>query len=136
MINKKILEKIVKTSQDFSDIQNGRCKHFSFLVSKNTIVSFGWNDYNKTHTIAKKFGHYEGRIHSELACIVSCQRKLSSNMIIVNTRIGTNNTLMMSKPCDCCQRMLLWYNIQNVVYSTSEGFKCLNLINPTKSHQI
>lgn len=133
MIHKRILDKIVKTSQDFSGIQNGRCKHFSFLVSKNTIVGFGWNDYTKTHPIASKFGHYNSRVHSELACILSCQKNVS-NCVIINTRIGNSGELMMAKPCNCCQRMLLWHNINNVIYSNSyEEFKCLDLMKMTTS---
>ena len=125
-VQKKVMSRILQLTQNMKNIPKGRARHFSFLVCKNTILSIGWNDYNKTHTLAKKFGYYNGNIHSELACIVSCQRDLK-NCIMVNTRIGHNNEYLMSKPCKHCQRLLLWYNIDNILYSTIEGFECLNM---------
>lgn len=107
------------------NLPKGRTAHFSFLVKKNEIISVGWNNYYKTHPLSKKFGYYNG-IHSELSCIVSCQRSMRGTYMI-NTRIK-NGDLAISKPCNICQRMLLWYNIENIVYSNDKGeFECLSL---------
>ena len=103
------------------DLPAGRCKHFSFLIKKNRIISIGWNNGFKTHPLANKYGHRFCSIHSELHCISSF--KNTNGLILVNVRIDSNGKLKCSKPCGPCQKMLIDFNITNIFYTTEKGFE-------------
>lgn len=95
-------------------------------MNKNEVLSMGFNNSIKTHPLAEKFNYKAPNIHSELACIVASKRSFK-NSYMVNVRIDNNNKFNLSKPCRCCQRLLLWYNIDKVFYTTIKGIECLNL---------
>lgn len=97
-------------------------EHFSFLVRKNNIESFGFNNRSKSHPLAIKFKYRYPTIHSELAAILNHSDSFDK-YYMVNIRIGRSGKLLMSKPCRACQRLLRYYNINEVLYSTDCGFK-------------
>lgn len=118
----RILKKAVKIANHLQNVPNARKKHFSFLFNKNSIISIGWNNYSKTHPIAKQFGHKSNNIHSELHCILNLKRKITQGLTMVNIRINKNGDFRNSFPCKNCQKMLKHYRINNIIYSTNEGF--------------
>lgn len=121
----KILSKALKIALDLKDIPNAKTIHFSFLVKKNKIISIGWNTYCKTHPIANKFGHRENNIHSELSCIINHKRKSLRNIVMINIRINKRGEIRNAIPCESCKKMLAFYKIDNIIYSTDRGFKCM-----------
>lgn len=121
-MNNKIIEKVIQISINLKHVPTKKNRHFSFLVRKNNILSIGWNNYLKTHPMAFKFNYNSRAIHSELACLLNSD-KIDRKSYMVNVRIGQNNKLLLSKPCENCQSLLLHHGITNVVYSTREGFE-------------
>ena len=103
------------------DLPIGRCKHFSFLIEKNRIISIGYNQSYKTHPLSKKFGHRFSSIHSELHAISSFGK--TNGLILANVRLDLNGNLRESKPCQPCQKMLKYFNIQNVFYTIDNDWE-------------
>lgn len=112
----KILTKCEKIARKLIHLPKGRCKHFSFLVKKNRIISMGYNQSYKTHPLAKY--HRFSSIHSEIHCLAS-SRKIDGFM--VNVRIDLFGQIRNSKPCPACQAVLDKYNIK-CFYSTEDGY--------------
>ena len=115
--------KCLKTAKLLNIETDSDTRHFSFLVRKNSINSVGYNFVNKTHTIAKKVGYKWPTIHSELSAILNFSGKEVSNYYMINFRFDKMGNLSMSKPCKGCQKLLRYYNISKVIYSTGCGFK-------------
>lgn len=98
-------------------------RHFSFLCIRNKIIASGLNDCWKTSTLSNKFGHRFNSIHSEIAVIKNCPvhwRELP-NLTMVNVRLNRNMELMMAKPCSFCAKMLDYFEVGEVYYSTNLG---------------
>lgn len=76
----------------------------------------------KTHPIAKQFGYRFAAIHSELHCILNAKDVDFSKCYLVNIRLGDKKSLRQSKPCEVCQRLLIHYGIDKVIYSIESGF--------------
>lgn len=91
-------------------------------MKKNNILSLGWNNSLKTHPIAKKFGYRFSGIHSELHCLLNAKTIDFSRCYMINVRLGEKKALRQSKPCEPCQRLLIHYGINKVVYSVESGF--------------
>lgn len=107
-----------------------RCRHASFLVYRDKIMSIGINNPAKTHPRNLRFGYRNKRnqpinniigIHSELAAVIKLGRQNLENLDIVNTRIDRNNMLALAKPCVGCQDMLKQLGIGRIYYSTHQG---------------
>ena len=115
-----------------------RCRHFSFIVDRNRIVSIGMNN-SKTHPMNLKY-NYINKInekiseivgtHSELNAVIRFGEEDCSNLTLINTRINRNNALDNSAPCNGCMDMITQLNFKNVYYSNIKGqFDKLHLTN-------
>ncbi len=113
-----IINKCITIAENLYKIPNATKIHFSFLTYKSNILSIGWNDGWKTHTLAKKYGYRFDAIHSELNCIINYRRdkELLRKCTIVNIRINKFKQLRNSKPCHICNRLLTDTNISKVIY--------------------
>lgn len=119
----KVIEKAVIVAQNLIHLPTGRSKHFSFIVRKNNIVSFGYNRADKTHPLANKFGYKHPTIHSELSAILNFNDLQNSHKYsFLNLRFNTGK-LDIARPCPKCQKLLVHYGFNIVTYSTSKGFK-------------
>ncbi len=118
----KIFNKAAKIAIKLKSVPKARKIHFSFLFKKNNIISIGWNSYEKTHPLAKKFGHKSDNIHSELACILNMKRTIITDLRMVNIRLNNKGEFRYSFPCKNCQKMLAYYGVNDIIYSTNEGF--------------
>lgn len=98
-------------------------KHFSYILEKNTILSIGRNNPDKTHPLAYRFNHRFNCIHSELSAIVNFDypHKRLHNCKIINIRITESGRIAMSRPCINCQTMLSAFGLKDVVYSNRDG---------------
>ncbi|MFA5758759.1 MAG: hypothetical protein WC942_05290 [Clostridia bacterium] len=122
-MNAKIQSKIVEISKALVSIPHGKNKHFSFIVKRNNILSIGWNDYTKTHPMAKENGCLFGSIHSELSAVVRFSGKISDlqKCTLINTRVNTHHKFGMSKPCHSCQQLIMRIGFKEVWYTDWNG---------------
>lgn len=109
----------------------------SCLVYNNDIVSFGLNDFTKTHPLQAKFGKNKDAIfpHAEINCIKNALKLLSleelSKCSMYITRMKytdsykTDMITALAKPCTGCERCIKTFNIRNVFYSTEKGWEKL-----------
>lgn len=116
------------TAADLIDLQGlGRIgdtqRHFSFIVIRNKIICSGINRQDKTHPIADKFNYYKKNIHSELSAILNwpLSNKELSGTTMVNIRLDKNSKIMLSKPCQFCQRLLASFDFGEIWYSDDFG---------------
>jgi hypothetical protein len=107
-----------------------RCRHASFIIYKDKIMSIGINNPNKTHPKNLKFGYRNKRnepineiigIHSELAAVIKFGRQTLQDLDMVNTRIDRNNMLALAKPCVGCQDMLKQLGINRIFFSNNQS---------------
>jgi hypothetical protein len=101
----------------------GKNSHVSLLVIRNKVISYGVNNYLKTHPKGPidrlQF------IHSELDCIrkFNFRENNINKAVLYNfrfSRLNLNN-LLMSQPCVGCLKLAQTFNIRCIFYSTPEG---------------
>lgn len=106
-----------------------RCRHFSFILDKNKIISIGLNSL-KTHPKNLKY-NYVNKLnqnisdivgtHSELSAVIKLGKEDCRGLSLINTRINRNNLLDFSAPCSGCCDMIKQLNFDNIYYSNSNG---------------
>lgn len=122
----RIQRKIIRLGRDLIKCPVGRTKHFSFICRRNDIISFGWNNAKKTHPLARRFNYYDSTTHSELAAILSFPYPISelSRFDFYNIRLSPKDkSIMISKPCECCQELLGYFGVDRVHFTTNRGFE-------------
>ena len=93
------------------------------LAKKNRVISTGYNDMRKTHTIMQKYNRdktWAPGLHAEVdACIgVPAAEMDGADLYVV--RILKSGHLAMARPCRICQRFILDVGIRRVYYSFSD----------------
>ena len=133
-------DKIVEVSFALINKHNAdlRCRHFSFILDRNRIISIGLNSL-KTHPLNLKYNYVNKNnqsisdivgTHSELSAVIKLGEEDCSGLTIVNTRINRNNALDFSAPCRGCLDMINQLNFKNVYFTNADGkFQKLNLTN-------
>jgi deoxycytidylate deaminase len=128
-MNKKLFQRCVSLSRDLAEFDHNHAqRHFSFLCIRNKIAFTGVNDKWKTTTLANRFSHLFNAIHSETSAIKAFKYNWSElrHFTMVNVRLNRDLTVMYSKPCKACQRMLAHFDVGEVYYSINEtSFDCL-----------
>lgn len=122
-MNDRIKEKVLEITKRLRDVPDSRCRHFTFIIHKNRILSLGWNNSWKTHSWSKEMGHRFSCIHSEVSAILryrGSKRKLRK-CVLVNTRINRFGEFGMSKPCDICDHMISQIGFKEVYYTNQNG---------------
>ena len=132
--------KIIEVSYALINKHNAdlRCRHFSFIMDKNRIISIGLNSL-KTHPKNLKYNYVNKMnqnisdivgTHSELSAVIKLGEEDCSDLNLVNTRINRHDELDFSAPCSGCLDMIKQLNFKNVYFSNSQGkFDKLNLTN-------
>lgn len=115
-----MLEKLLNKARALIEMPVGRAKHFSFLLRKGRVVSVGWNQADKTHPIAKRYGSHYASIHSELHCLLNYHGPLE-HCVMINVRLSKIGLPRMSKPCKTCQLMLRAYRLSKVLFTNTQG---------------
>ena len=113
-----------------------RCRHFSFIMDRNRIISIGMNSikthpknlkYNYVNKLKENISEIVGT-HSELNAVIKLGEEDCSKLTLINTRINRNNLLDNSAPCHGCSDMIHQLNFKNVYFSNVKGgFDKLNL---------
>ena len=131
--------KIVEVSFALINKHNAdlRCRHFSFILDRNRIISIGLNSL-KTHPLNLKYNYVNKNnqsisdivgTHAELSAVIRLGKEDCSGLTLVNTRINRNNILDFSAPCRGCLDMINQLNFKNVYYSNNIGkFEKLNIV--------
>ncbi len=112
-----------------------RCRHFSFILYKNRLISTGLN-VNKTHPMNlrnKKISRITGEDYSdqkqtcsELNAILKLKRLTNIDTrkcTLVNLRYDRNDKIALAKPCSSCQSLLRYHNFKQVIWSTNNGYQ-------------
>ena len=123
-MKQETFDKLIRRSYDLLDmIPHEKNRHFSFILKKNKIVSFGWNQIKKTNTLCWKHKYEYPYIHSEISAIRNFEypASLFSRCELVNVRVGKNNDISLSKPCEDCIRMLACFDFRKVWYTNENG---------------
>jgi tRNA(Arg) A34 adenosine deaminase TadA len=123
-MNQNLLDSLVEKSFALFELPQSRAKHFSFVVRKHRLLSLGWNMTTKTHPMAKRFGQEEWPyIHSELMAVRNFPYPPAEldRCVLINTRIGLDKKIRMSKPCDCCRRLIAAFGFREVWYTGVAG---------------
>ena len=106
-----------------------RCRHFSFILDRNRIISIGMNS-TKTHPMNLKYNYINKNkekisdivgTHSELNAVIKVGIEDCSKLTLVNTRINRNNLLDHSAPCNGCSDMIKQLNFKNVYHTDSQA---------------
>ena len=106
-----------------------RCRHFSFILDRNRIISIGMNS-TKTHPMNLKYNYINKNkekisdivgTHSELNAVIKLGIEDCSRLTLVNTRINRNNALDHSAPCHGCSDMIKQLNFKNVYHTDSQA---------------
>jgi len=123
MLTSRLISRILRLSKELIDCCPLRCKHFSFIVLRNKIISVGYNT-TRTNPMAEKFEYEYPTTHSELAAILNLQMPPSVIRYckLINVRIDKDGKLMLSRPCKHCMRLLQTFVFDEVWYSEPDGF--------------
>ena len=113
-----------------------RCRHFSFILDRNRIISIGMNS-TKTHPLNLKYNYVNKDnksisdivgTHAELNAVIRLGEEDCSKLTLINTRINRNNILDYSAPCSGCSDMIKQLNFKNVYFSNAQSkFDKINL---------
>ena len=113
-----------------------RCRHFSFILDRNRIISIGMNS-TKTHPLNLKYNYVNKDnksisdivgTHAELNAVIRLGEEDCSKLTLINTRINRNNMLDYSAPCSGCSDMIKQLNFKNVYFSNAQSkFDKINL---------
>jgi tRNA(Arg) A34 adenosine deaminase TadA len=121
----KIANTLLKIAESVPKVGAGKVA--AALVYKNRIVSFGCNSL-KTHPMQAKFGRYP-YLHAETECMIRASKDLTeyqmskSSLYVVRAKLDSGRWIMgMSKPCSGCTHCIGHFRIENVFYSTDDGF--------------
>lgn len=127
-LNDSLLKRLLILTDKLYKRSNLRCKHVTFILYKNKIISIGIN-HKKTDTFAHENGYKYPYKHSEMAAIKKIFKfKLNkSKLILINIRKNKKN-ILYSAPCKNCKNLISAYGIKNVYYSiNNEEFGFLTL---------
>ena len=104
-----------------------RCRLCAMVVYKNTPISIGRNQM-KSHPIMAEYGRTEHHIflHAEIDALLKASRELSPKELkrssLYVCRVFADGTMTTAKPCPGCTRCIKQYGIENVVWSTYNGY--------------
>jgi deoxycytidylate deaminase len=130
--------KIIEVSYALINKHNAdlRCRHFSFILDRNRIISIGMNS-TKTHPLNLKYNYVNKDnksisdivgTHAELNAVIRLGEEDCSRLTLINSRINRNNMLDYSAPCSGCSDMIKQLNFKNVYFSNAQGkFDKINL---------
>lgn len=96
------------------------------LARRTKVISVGWNNMEKTHTLMEKYRRYRVSytvgLHSEVhACLdVSRDEIIGSEIYVV--RIRKDSSFGIAKPCQICTRVLHHMGVVVAYYSTEDGY--------------
>lgn len=121
MLSQRLTSKLIRLARASIDLPRSSKKHFSFLINRNKIIAYGFNDGFRSHPIAARYGHRFNGIHAELAVILNFPYSIRelSQYTLVNLRLKVDLSLGLARPCKFCVEMLSDFGIGQVYYSNN-----------------
>lgn len=131
-MNKIIVKTIKKSYAVWKPSALIRCYHYAAAFDGNKMIAFAKNNPIKFDAKAYKIGemfnietykeypypHAESHLVSKL---LDRYNTIDPSWKIVVLRINREGRLLLSKPCNNCQKILDALNLKNVYYSNNNG---------------
>ena len=122
MIDRPILDLALKVAES----SKSKKKVGALLVYKNKVVTQAVNQDTKSHPLQARLADMVGLgekiyLHAEIAALVKCRSEVDT---IVVARLGGHygDELRNAKPCPICSLALEQAGIQNIIWSSNDGF--------------
>jgi len=97
------------------------------VMIRSIPIAFGFNQ-NKTHPIVRQYDKNK-TLHAEVDAVLKARKRLRypmnfnmSDCTVVVYREDRNGKMAMAKPCKICQQIMKDHQIEDVVYSTANGW--------------
>lgn len=109
--------KKARENSDHPQFKVGAC-----LLYKGGVVSIGFNQILKSHPITRMFNEHQ-TIHAEVSAIVRLKnKKLLKDCTMVVYREGAKGNLALARPCPTCKKILKFFKIKKIAYTTYDGY--------------
>lgn len=117
-------QKILNRAANLINLPQSKFRHFTFIMKRNRVISYGFNLNWKTHPLAQN--RYRS-LHSEIMALTQFPHRNEDyfKCQLVNVRLNSNLELRLSKPCGYCQSLLAAYGFRDIWYTTNSGFNKL-----------
>jgi len=105
-----------------------RCRLCAMIVYKGMPISLGHNKM-KSHPIMLEYGRTEHHIflHAEVDALLKASKELTPNQLKKSTlyvcRVLADGNPSEARPCPGCQKAMREYGIENIVWTTYNGYK-------------
>lgn len=112
---------------DYAKHSEAKFRHAAICLDKRgQIVSYATNSH-KTHPLQAEYAKRSGKsqkvsLHAEIAALIRARTDIET---VVVARINKNGDLRCSKPCPVCQLALDEASVNEVWFSTDQGFEKL-----------
>ena len=122
MIDRPILDLALKVAES----SKSKKKVGALLIHKNKVITQGVNQDTKSHPLQARLAEMVGLhekiyLHAEISALVRCRSEVDT---IVVARLGghSGDELRNAKPCPICSLAIKEAGIQNVIWSSNDGF--------------
>ena len=108
---------------ELAESANGRAKVGCVALSGNDVTAEVTN-LMKSHPIQAKYAKKAGfphkiSLHAELRALISSERPVTA---LIVARVDKKGNLKLAKPCGLCQLAIEDHGVEEVWYSTEDGF--------------
>jgi len=120
MISDSVFDLAIQTAKNSPSKKQVGC----VLLKRNKIITTAVNLETKSHPLQAKFAKRAGLwqkiyLHSEIHALIKAKEDADT---IVVARVNPQNKLRNSCPCKICSLAIEEAGIQNIYYSTDDGF--------------
>lgn len=132
-ITEKAFQLSLKLFEQSIDLSSRKIQyHFSFLFERNKIISIGDNQYElsaKALYFAERYNIPQKKnfpyLHSEISAIAKLWGRtiIDKRLRLVNVRFLRSGEMGLSRPCPDCMEVLNALGINQIYWSTSDGFE-------------
>lgn len=92
------------------------------IVYKGRVMSVGMNQNLKSHPLTRMFNEFQ-TIHGEVSAIIRLKnKKILKECKMVVYRENALGELAMARPCPTCLKILKFFNISRIAYTTDGGY--------------
>jgi hypothetical protein len=128
-MKKALLDECMRIALSKLDRHPENYKHWSFAIQDDKIVEWSTNDsgiprLHYGYTARLENADAYGKRHSEIKCLLKARALLDfdKKWEVINIRLNRHGVPRLSKPCDCCAKLLMAFNCRNVYFTTEAGF--------------
>jgi len=93
------------------------------LDKRGNIISYGENNYSKTHPWMVKFNTNKNRpriyLHAEVDALIKCKNEKPYTLIVC--RLGRSGEIRLAHPCPICTNVINYSKLHRVLFTNDEG---------------